>query len=530
MTALSLAAILEGSARKYPHKTAVISGGTAYTYSELWHQALAQAAELRAAGIGPGDVVAIMSPNTVDFPRSYYAVLAAGAVVVPVHLLLTAEEIVHVLRDSGARLLICHPSFAAIGGAAAADLDLPVLTSTPDGERAGTESAAEAPAAAPAAARAPLPTYATRQAEDPAVVFYTSGTTGKPKGAILTHVNMVMNATVSAVDANDVHHEDIALGCLPLFHVFGQTASMNAVFRLGATLVLLPRFSGEAALELIREHHVDVFHGVPTMYIQLLAAAEHESNQANQANQAGLPRLRLCVSGGAALPQAVMERFNAAFDVTIYEGYGLSETSPVVSTNTPHAGVKPGTVGPAIWGVDVLINDRNTPGTLSPVPHGELGEILVRGHNVFAGYLGNAQATAEAMVEGWFRTGDLGTLDDDGFLTIVDRTKDVIIRGGYNVYPREVEEVLVRCPGIAQVAVIGIPDAERGEEVCAVVIRDTGHDDDAITEEGIIAWARERLAKHKYPRVVRFVDEFPLGPSHKVLKRELRRTVSGTEE
>ncbi|WP_372698308.1 long-chain fatty acid--CoA ligase [Arthrobacter sp. JSM 101049] len=509
MTTLSLAAILEGSARKYPHKTAVISGGTSYTYAELWQQALGQAAELQAAGIGPGDVVAIMSPNTVDFPRSYFAVLAAGAVVVPVHLLLTAEEVVHVLRDSGAKLLICHPSFAEVGGAAAGELDLPVLTSTRDGETAGAPE--------------PLPTYVTRQAEDPAVVFYTSGTTGKPKGAILTHVNMVMNATVSAVDANDVHHEDIALGCLPLFHVFGQTASMNAVFRLGATLVLLPRFSGEAALELIREHHVDVFHGVPTMYHQLLAAAT------DQGGQADLPRLRLCVSGGAALPQAVMERFNAAFDMTIYEGYGLSETSPVVSTNNPHSGVKPGTVGPAIWGVDVLVNDRNTPGTLNPVPHGELGEILVRGHNVFAGYLGNEEATAEAMIEGWFRTGDLGTLDDDGFLTIVDRTKDVIIRGGFNVYPREVEEVLIRCPGIAQVAVIGIPDDERGEEVCAVVIRDTGHDGGEVTEEGIIAWALERLAKHKYPRIVRFVDEFPLGPSHKVLKRELRRNVSEGE-
>ncbi|MBM6622335.1 long-chain fatty acid--CoA ligase [Micrococcaceae bacterium RIT802] len=511
MTALSLAAILEGSARMYPDETAVISEGESYSYGELWRQALGQATSLRSSGVAAGDVVGIMSPNVVDFPRSYYAVLAAGAVVVPVHLLLTVPEVVHVLRDSGATMLICHPSFLAVGGPAAAELGLPVLTSSwPD--------AGAAPEGTTAAE--PLATYVTRQAEDPAVVFYTSGTTGQPKGAILTHVNMVMNATVSAVDANDVHHEDIALGCLPLFHVFGQTASMNAVFRLGATLVLLPRFSGEAALQMIRDQHVDVFHGVPTMYHQLLAAAE---------DQAGLPKLRLCVSGGAALPQAVMERFNTAFDVTIYEGYGLSETSPVVSTNNPRSGVKPGTVGPVIWGVDVLVNDRNTPGSLSPVPHGELGEILVRGHNVFAGYLGNEEATAEAMIDGWFHTGDLGTLDDDGFLTIVDRTKDVIIRGGFNVYPREVEEVLVRCPGIAQVAVIGVPDAERGEEVCAVVIRDTGHDGGEVTEEGIIEWARERLAKHKYPRVVRFVDEFPLGPSHKILKRELRRSVAEGE-
>lgn len=526
MTALSLAAILEGSARKHPGHTAVISEGESYSYGELWRQSLQQATVLRGSGVEAGDVVAIMSPNVVDFPRSYYAVLAAAAVVVPVHLLLTVPEVVHVLRDSGATMLICHPSFLAVGGAAAEELGLPVHTSSwPDAGDAGSSTATSGASGAPVPE--PLATYVTRQAEDPAVVFYTSGTTGQPKGAILTHVNMVMNATVSAVDANDVHHEDIALGCLPLFHVFGQTASMNAIFRLGATLVLLPRFSGEAALELIREQHVDVFHGVPTMYVQLLAAAN------DQGGQADLPKLRLFVSGGAALPQAVMERFNAAFDVTIYEGYGLSETSPVVSTNNPHSGVKPGTVGPAIWGVDVLVNDRNTPGSLSPVPHGELGEILVRGHNVFAGYLGNEEATAEAMVEGWFRTGDLGTLDDDGFLTIVDRTKDVIIRSGFNVYPREVEEVLIRCPGITQVAVIGIPDEERGEEVCAVVIRDTGPDGGPdggeATAEGVIEWARERLGKHKYPRMVRFVDEFPLGPSHKILKRELRRSVAGGE-
>lgn len=511
MSALSLAAVLEGSARKYPNKIAVISEGASYTYAGLWSQAREQAASLAGAGISAGDTVAIMSPNVVDFPRSYYAVLAAGGVVVPVHLLLTVPEVVHVLRDSGARMLICHPSFLPVGGPAAAEVGLPVVTSAwpqQDEEEPGVDPAAEPPR---------LAHYVAREAEDPAVVFYTSGTTGTPKGAILTHVNMVMNATVSAVDANDVHYEDIALGCLPLFHVFGQTASMNAVFRLGATLVLLPRFSGAAALDLIREHHVDVFHGVPTMFHQLLAASEGESE---------LPRLRLCVSGGAAMPQALMERFNAAFDVRIYEGYGLSETSPVVSTNTPNAGVKPGTVGPAIWGVDVLINDRNTSETVVELPHGELGEILVRGHNVFAGYLGNEEATEEAMIDGWFRTGDLGTMDDDGFITVVDRTKDVIIRGGFNVYPREVEEVLSRCPGIEQVAVIGVPDEERGEEVCAVVIRDAGYDGGQPTAEDIIAWSRTRLAKHKYPRLIRFVGEFPLGPSHKILKRELRRDVA----
>ncbi|GGI01727.1 long-chain fatty acid--CoA ligase [Arthrobacter liuii] len=509
MTALSLASILAESARKYPDKTAVISGGQSYTYSALWQRARSYAAQLEDAGIAPGDVVALMSPNVVEFPTTYYGVQAAGGVVVPVHLLLTVEEVIHILRDSGAKMLLCHAAFLAIGRQAAADAGIPVLLvgPAPEGEDSvprlrfvGRE----------------LRSYVTREAEDPAVIFYTSGTTGRPKGAVLTHLNMVMNATVSAVDANDVRNSDIALGCLPLFHVFGQTASMNALFRLGGTLVLLPRFTGEAALELMAAHDVNVFHGVPTMYMQLLTAAEGRSE---------LPALRLCVSGGAALPLAVMEKFNTTFEATIYEGYGLSETSPVVSTNTPHSGVRPGSVGQAVWGVEVQIADHRVPERVVPVPTGELGEILVRGHNVFAGYLNNPQAMQEAMVEGWFRTGDLGTMDEDGFIYVVDRTKDVIIRSGYNVYPREVEEVLSRHPAIAQVAVIGLPDELRGEEVCAVVVLDSAHAENPPSAQDIIDWSQQHLGKYKYPRYIRFTGEFPLGPSHKVLKRELRRTV-----
>lgn len=512
MTALSLASILAESARKYPDKTAVISGGQSYSYSTLWRQARSYAAQLAAAGIAPGDVVALMSPNVVEFPAAYYGVQAVGGVVVPVHLLLTGQEVIHVLRDSGAKVLVCHTAFLDVARRAAGEAGIPLMLvgPTPDGgddglDRLDPEAAGE------------LRSYVSREAEDAAVIFYTSGTTGRPKGAVLTHLNMVMNATVSAVDANDVRSSDIALGCLPLFHVFGQTASMNALFRLGGTLVLLPRFTGEAALELMAAHNVDIFHGVPTMYMQLLAAAEGRPE---------LPSLRLCVSGGAALPLAVMEKFNAAFDVTIYEGYGLSETSPVVSTNTPHSGVKPGSVGQAVWGVEVQIADHRVPERVVPMPTGELGEILVRGHNVFAGYLNNPEATQEAMVDGWFRTGDLGTMDGDGFIYVVDRTKDVIIRSGYNVYPREVEEVLSRHPAISQVAVIGIPDELRGEEVCAVVVLDPAHADSPPSAQDIIDWSQEHLAKHKYPRHIRFTGEFPLGPSHKVLKRELRRTIA----
>ena len=257
MTALSLASILAESARKYPDKTAVISGGQSYTYSRLWQHARSYAGQLQQAGIGPGDVVALMSPNVVEFPTAYYGVQAAGGVVVPVHLLLTVEEVIHVLRDSGAKILVCHAAFLAIGRQAAEETGIPVLLvgPVPEGEDSVSRLRSDGDRE--------LGSYVTREAEDPAVIFYTSGTTGRPKGAVLTHLNMVMNATVSAVDANDVRTSDIALGCLPLFHVFGQTASMNALFRLGGTLVLLPRFTGEAALELMAAHDVNVFHGVP---------------------------------------------------------------------------------------------------------------------------------------------------------------------------------------------------------------------------------------------------------------------------
>jgi long-chain acyl-CoA synthetase len=361
----------------------------------------------------------------------------------------------------------------------------------------------------------PLVSYVSRDAADPAVIFYTSGTTGEPKGAVLTQLNLVMNATVNAFDANDVRPSDVVLGCLPLFHTFGQTVGMNSTFRAGGTLVLLPRFSGPAAIELMVAEGVNVFHGVPTMYVALVEAA---------AAVPALPRLRLCISGGASLPVAVLERFNAAFSTTVYEGYGLSETSPTASVNQPHFGTRPGTVGHAVWGVEVEIAEAEVEDRIELLPAGELGEIVIRGHNVFAGYLGRPEATAEALVDGWFRTGDLGQKDAEGFVSIVDRKKDVIIRGGFNVYPREVEEVLARHPAVAQVAVVGVPDERYGEEVWAVVVPVAGVDLPA--EDEFVAWAHERLGKHKYPRRVRVVEGLPLGPSHKVLKRELRKLLS----
>ncbi|MFD0331541.1 AMP-binding protein [Streptacidiphilus monticola] len=421
--------------------------------------------------------------------------------VVPVHLLLTAEEAAFVLRDSGARLLLAHSAVAEAAVRAGELASVPVYA------LGGGSFAPELPKA-----DAPLAQLTTRQAEDPAVVFYTSGTTGRPKGALLSHLSMVMNATVNAFDANDVRPDDVALGALPLFHTFGQTVSMNSTWRAGATVVLLPRFDATAAVELMVREGVNTFHGVPQMYLGLLEAAR---------TAAELPRLRLCISGGASLPLPVLERFESRFGARIYEGYGLSETSPTAAVNQPDFGTRAGTVGHPIWGVDVEIARPEIDERIELLPAGELGEVVVRGHNVFLGYLGLPEATAEALVDGWFRTGDLGTKDADGFVSIVDRKKDVVIRGGFNVYPREVEEVLLRHPAVAEAAVIGIPDPVHGEEICAVLVP-APDADPRPTAEDVVAWSREHLAKHKYPRRVEFVDALPLGPSHKVLKRELR--------
>jgi long-chain acyl-CoA synthetase len=495
LSTLSLATVLAESARRFPDKVALVDRDDRITYRDLWRQALAYAGNLRALGVRPGDTVALLAPNVADFPRAYYGILAAGATVVPVHLLLTASEMAYVLRDSGAGLLVADASQQENATKAAAEAGIPLV-------RLGSELTA--------AGGEPLRTYESRRPDDIAVIFYTSGTTGEPKGAELTHFNLVMNATVNVFDANDARHDDIALGCLPLFHTFGQTVGMNGAFRLGATLVLMARFTGSAAIDLMIREGVNVFHGVPTMYVGLVEAA---------AGRTDLPALRLCISGGASLPLVVLERFNEAFQTTIFEGYGLSETSPTATTNQPDFGVRAGTIGHPIWGVEVEIARAEVDERIELLPDGELGEIVIRGHNIFAGYHGRPEATSQAIVDGWFRSGDLGTRDANGAITIVDRKKDLIIRGGFNVYPREVEEVLARHPAVAQVAVIGVPDDVHGEEICAVVVP-AGEAPDV---DEFIEWSREHLGRHKYPRRVRFIDELPLGPSHKVLKRELRR-------
>jgi long-chain acyl-CoA synthetase len=517
---LSVAAVLAEAATRHADRLAVVVGEEEVTFADLWRQTRAYAGALRERGVGPGSVVGVLVPNVADFPRAYYAVLALGGVVVPVHALLRAREVEYVLRDSGAALLVCAAPLLEQGaaGAAAAGVDV-VSVMAPAG-------AAPFPRLEDlAAAAAPIGSYLPRDPSDPATILYTSGTTGEPKGAVNSHFCLVEQVNTSLLDTYDLRPGDVLLGALPLFHTFGQTCTMNTGFRAGSTLVMVPRFTGEAALSVMVERGCTVLFGVPTMYMALLEA---HARRLAAGLPAPLPPLRYGISGGAAIPVAVLERFKDVFGVDVYEGYGLTETSPVATFNAIGVPPRPGTVGTPIWGVDVEIARPEVPEAIELLPRGELGEVVIRGHNLFAGYLNRPADTAAAVVDGWFRTGDLGTKDEDGYLRIVDRTKDMIVRNGYNVYPREVEEVLATHPAVARVAVFGLPDERVGEEVAAVVVLNAGA---SAGPEEIREFAAEAMAAYKYPRVVEVVDDLPMGPSGKVLKRVLvaqRRSAPST--
>ncbi|TQJ39416.1 long-chain acyl-CoA synthetase [Arthrobacter sp. SLBN-112] len=501
---ISVAAVLAESAKRTPNSIALVVGEDQVSYADLWDQTRAYAGALRARGIGPGDAVAVLIPNVPDFARVYYAILSLGAIVVPVHALLKAREIEYVLQDSGARLLVCAAPLLTEGAAGAAANGTDVLTVMAPDDGGFPRLEAEA------AAAEPIRTYEPCRPSDTATILYTSGTTGKPKGALGTHFALVEQTSVLLTSVMDFRPGDVLFGGLPLFHTFGQTVVLNTGLRAGATIVLMPRFTGEDALRLLARHNVNIFLGVPTMYVALLEAAKTVPDRPTV--------LRYGISGGASLPLAVMDRFRDVFGVEIHEGYGLTETSPVASFNHVGTAPRPGTIGVPIWGVDIEIARPETVEAIELLPNGELGELVIRGHLLMKGYLNRPEATAEAVVDGWFRTGDLGTKDDDGYLTIVDRKKDMIIRNGYNVYPREVEEVLLTHPAVVSAAVYGIPDEVHGQEIAAAIVLDAGA---TVSETELVDFASNQLAAYKYPRVVRILSELPLGPSGKILKRKL---------
>jgi long-chain acyl-CoA synthetase len=492
--ALNLASLLTESAERSPDAPAIRLGEVELSYAELDDRSARLATLLREKGVERGDRVGVMLPNVPEFPVAYYGVLRAGGIVVPMNVLLKEREIAFYLEDSGAKLLLAWHGFAEEARAGAAD--------------AGAELVEVEPAAfaATLAELEPSPGVAETAEDDIAVLLYTSGTTGKPKGAELTHLNLARNAEISSRTTCEVGAGDIVLGALPLFHSFGQSVGMNASLRVGACLTLVPKFDPGEALATMERDGVTHFYGVPTMFGALLHHPERERYDTSA--------LRNCITGGASMPVEVLRGFEEAFGAKVLEGYGLSETSPVASSNHPDMERKPGSIGTPIEGVEMRVVDESD----QPVSRGEVGEIVIRGHNIMKGYWQRPEATAEAMRGGWFHSGDMARVDEDGYFYIVDRKKDLIIRGGYNVYPREVEEVLYEHPKIREAAVVGVPHDEWGEEIGAAVVL---HEGEQLSPEEVSAYVKDRIAAYKYPRVVWFLDDLPKGPTGKILKREI---------
>jgi long-chain acyl-CoA synthetase len=524
---MNLAAIACRSAERLGGRAALTLDGTDLTYRALARHSARVAALLRRRGIRPGDRVAVMLPNVPEFAIVFFGVLWAGAVVVPVNPQLKRREIAHYLDDCGASLLLAWHAVAEVAEAGAT--------------RAGTDCLFVVPeefdrllAKVPPDPR--LRQLAERRPEDTAVILYTAGTAGRPKGAELTNDNLAGNAREVA-RMHAMATDDVVLGALPMFHAYGLTCTLITPILAGARVTLLPRFGSRAALEVMARDGVTVLHGVPTMYITLLdhvgrfAAGARGADGAGRAAAGragtGASSLRVCATGGAPMPVDVMRSVERAFGCAMAEGYGLSETSPVAALNPAGRERRIGSIGRPIRGVEMTIRD---PGG-GELPPGATGEIAIRGPNVMKGYWNDPAATAKAIRDGWFYTGDLGRVDGDGYFYLVDRKKDVIIRGGHTVYPREVEEVLYEHPAVREAAVIGIPHARLGAEVAAVVgLGDgagSGGGAGAVAAE-LRAFVKDRVAAYKYPRHVRIVDELPKGPTGKILKRAIATAVPST--
>lgn len=489
----NLAGNLIATAHEYGDRPAVKLDEYVLSYRQLYRQASAVAGDLRAQGVFPGDRVGLVLPNLPAYPVLFYGALLAGAVAVPMNPLLNAREVEYYLTDSGMTLVYGLEGSDTVVSAAAAKVGIRSVSVPATGPINLSGSAIHEPA--------------DRTDDDTAVILYTSGTTGKPKGAELTHRNLSTNAATTVDTLIRVGPEDVILGCLPLFHVFGLTCGLNAAVKAGALLTLIPRFEAAKALQVLARDRVTVLEGVPTMYAAMLHSPDAE--------HADMSSLRTCITGGAPMPVEILKSFEKTFGCEIYEGYGLSETAPIACFNQPGHQRRPGTIGIPVRGCALRIVDDGG----EDVPDGMPGEIAIQGENLMKGYWNRPEATAEAIPDGWFRTGDIAARDRDGYYTIVDRKKDLIIRGGYNVYPREVEEVLYEHPCVAEAAVIGIDHAVLGEEVGAAVALKHGAHAEA---EELKTFVRGRLAAYKYPREIWFVDALPKGPTAKILRREVQ--------
>ncbi len=509
---LNLASLVQNSCRYFSNETALIQDGSRLTYGELAGRVEAFAHHLRKLGVRRGDKVALLLPNKPSFTVAYFGILHAGATVVPISFLSVAREISYLLKDSEAVALVAWRAYESQARQGFVDAGSAQHLLIAD-ESKGPLCIVDGPPVDPLG-RCEM---AATGPEDSAVILYTSGTTGEPKGAELTHFNMYSNAQYSAermlwtrTEFRTLGPGNVTLAALPLFHSFGQTCNQNATIFAGGAITYLERFDPKSALEIMARDRVTLFAGVPTMYFQLLNFADAEKYD--------LRSLKYCCSGGAAMPIDVMRSFDERYGVQILEGYGLSETSPVATFNVLWKPRKPGSIGEPIFGVEVKIFDTED----REVPVGESGEVVIRGYNIMKGYYRRPEATQKAFASGWFHSGDIGRMDEDGYFYIVDRKKDMIIRGGFNVYPREVEEVLYTHPAVREAAVVGVPSPEYGEEVKAYVSLKVDPAGQRTTTDDLLKFCKQNISASKYPRLYEILPDLPKGPTGKILRKNLR--------
>ena len=498
---MNCAVLLENTAERVPHHIGLRFEGRSFTFYELNLLANRMAGGLTAAGLADGDVCILMMPSCPRFIVTYYALAKIGAVIVPVNFLYKSHELAHIFRDSGARAFIGMEPYLSEPGKVLANLpglDIRIASGIKEATGYIPLESLDGPDT--------FPTYPARD-DDTLAVLYTSGTTGSPKGAMLTHKNLTSNA-MTVADMRDYEPDDVVIGVLPLYHIFGQTSVLNASIYKGMTLHLFRQFDEKDVISLIETEARTLLFAVPTILNRLLMETDHTGIKRSS--------LRFCVSGGASLPVEVLRKFEKRFETKIYEGYGLSECSPVCIENPFRGKTKPGSIGIPIPGFEARIVDESG----RDVDTGQVGELIVKGPGVMKGYLNRPEETAGTIIDGWLHTGDLARKDQEGYITIVDRKKDMIIRGGYNVYPREIEEILFEHPDVAEAGVYGIPHEDLGEEVAADIVL---KNDAQATEDGIRRFVREKVAPYKYPRRIHFVNDLPKSHTGKILKRELKK-------
>ena len=510
-TTVSVGDLVRDTARRIPDKTALIFHDQPIKYAEVDREIERAAAGFASLGIKRGDRVAVLVHNVPHFVYAYHGLLRTGAVMIPLNTMYTSEEVSFILADADARAVVVAEPF--VGTVEGLRDTLPMLehvivagTRAPIGAITWEQMlgrGGEAPMVAPGP-------------DDLAVVAYTSGTTGRPKGAMLTHGNLLANLDqMTQVPLLAEAEGDVVLLALPMFHIYALNVILGLTLRVGAAAVLMERFDATGSLDAIARHKVTVLFGAPPMFIAWLNTPG--------VDRYDLSSVRVAVSGAAPLPGMVLEDFRRRLGITIWEGYGLTETAPGVTSNAMGEHPKPGSIGKPLPGVEVRIVDAHC----DDVEEGDPGEIIVRGPNVFQGYWRQDEATKDALADGWFRTGDVGYADADGFIFLVDRKKDLILVSGFNVYPREVEDAIYRHPKVADVAVIGVPHPYTGETVKAFVVLKPG---ESATEEDILDFSRTYLARFKLPGVVEFVSELPHLPTGKVLKRALRDDSAASPE